>query len=81
MQEIDRAYELYEGIKSELRTISVEEMRAKFAGLSVFPKAALAGVLARLGYPVGRSKKEIEAKLLDNLTSIKISFDQTKQIV
>jgi hypothetical protein len=37
-------------------------------------------VLSRLGYPVDGSKDEIEAKLLDNLTSIKISHDQTSQI-
>jgi len=79
-REVDRAYTLYEAIKSQLRTISIEEMRAKFTSLSVFPKPVLAGVLTKLGYPAGGSKEEIEAKLLDNLTSIKISYDQTKQI-
>jgi hypothetical protein len=55
-------------------------MRARFAALSSLPKAALAGVLSKLGYPADGSKEEIEAKLLDNLTSIKISHDQTRQI-
>ena len=78
--ETDKAYALYEAIKSQLRSISIEEMRARFAELSAFPKDVLAGVLSKLGYPADGSKEKIEAKLLDNLTSIKISFDQTKQI-
>ncbi|MCS6897449.1 MAG: hypothetical protein NZM29_05695 [Nitrospira sp.] len=78
--EVDRAYKFYESIKAELRSISIDEMKARFANLSVLPKPVLAGVLSKLGYSADGSKEEIEAKLLDNLTSIKISHDQTKQI-
>jgi hypothetical protein len=78
--EIDRAYAQYEAIKADLAAITVEEMRARFAALSTFSKPVLAGVLSRLGYPAGGSKEAIEAQLLDNLTSIKISLDQTKRI-
>lgn len=80
-QQINKAYELYQAIKAELRSISMEEIRARFAThFSGLPKTVLAGVLSRLGYPMYGSKEEIEALLLDNLTSIKISYDQTKQI-
>ena len=78
--EVDKAYAQYEAIKADLRAITVEEMRARFVALSALPKPVLAGVLSKLGYPADGSKEEIEAKLLDNLTSIKISHDQTKQI-
>jgi hypothetical protein len=78
--EVDKAFSQYEAIKADLRTITVEEMRSRFAGLSALPKPVLAGVLSKLGYPADGSKEELEAKLLDNLTSIKISHEQTKQI-
>ena len=78
--EVDEAYSQYEAIKADLRSITVEEMRARFAGLSRLPKPVLAGLLTRLGYPADGSKEEVAAKLLDNLTSIKISHDQTRQI-
>jgi hypothetical protein len=79
-KEVDKAYVHYEAIKADLWDITVEEMRARFAALSAQPKPVLAGVLARLGYPADGSKEEMETKLLDNLTSIKISHDQRKQI-
>jgi hypothetical protein len=78
--EVDRAYAQYEAIKADLATISVEEMRARFTTFSALSKPVLAGVLSRLGYPADGSKEAIEAQLLDNLTSIKISLDQTKRI-
>ncbi|MCS6898130.1 MAG: hypothetical protein NZM29_09170 [Nitrospira sp.] len=78
--EIDRAFAIYESIKADLRSLSIEEMKARFADLSVFPRPILAGVLSKLGYPADGSKEEMELKLLDNLTSIKISQDQTRQI-
>jgi hypothetical protein len=78
--EVDRAFAQYEAIKADLRAITVEEMRARFAGLSGLPRPVLAGVLSRLGYSADGSKDEMEAKLLDNLTSLKISHDQTRQI-
>lgn len=78
--DVDRAYAQYEAIKADLRNITVQEMRARFAAISNLPKPVLAGVLARLGYPADGGKEEIEHKLLDNLTSIKISYDQTRQI-
>jgi hypothetical protein len=78
--EVDRAYAQYEAIKADLSAITVEEMRARFATLSALSKPVLAGVLSKLGYPAVGSKEAIEAQLLDNLTSIKISLDQTKRI-
>ncbi len=78
--EVDQAYARYEAIKADLPTITVEEMRARFDVLSVLSKPVLAGVLSKLGYPAVGSKEVIEAQLLDNLTSIKISLDQTKRI-
>ncbi len=79
-REVDTAYAQYEAIKAELSTITIEEMRARFAAFSALSKPVLAGVLSKLGYPVDGSKEAIEAQLLDNLTSIKISLDQTKRI-
>ena len=79
-REVDEAHSLYEAIKADLRSITVEEMRARFAALSALPKTVLAGLLSKLGYPADGSKEEVAAKLLDNLTSIKISHDQTRQI-
>jgi hypothetical protein len=78
--EVDRAFAQYEAIESALREITVEEMRARFAQLSGLPKPVLGGVLAKLGYPASGTKDEIEAQLLDNLTSLKISYEQRKQI-
>lgn len=78
--EVDRAYALYEAIKAELRSISINEMRSRFTGLTTLPKPVLAGILSRLGFATDGSKEQIEAKLLDILTSIKLSYDQTKQI-
>ncbi len=78
--EVDRAYAEYEAIKADLPTITVDEMRARFAAVSALSKPVLAGVLSKLGYPADGSKEAIEAQLLDNLTSIKISLDQTKRI-
>jgi hypothetical protein len=78
--EVDRAYAQYEAIKADLPILTVEEMRAKFAAVSALSKPVLAGVLSKLGYPSDGSKEAIEAQLLDNLTSIKISLDQTKRI-
>lgn len=78
--EVDRAYAQYEAIKADLPTITIDEMRARFGGLSVLSKPVLAGVLSKLGYPADGSKEAIEAQLLDNLTSIKISLDQTRRI-
>ena len=78
--EVQRAFLLYDAIKTDLRTITLEEMRARFSGISNQPKEVLAGLLSKLGYSAGGSKGELEAKLLDNLTSLKISHDQTKQI-
>jgi hypothetical protein len=79
-REVDRAYAQYEAIKTDLTTITVDEMRARFAAVSALSKPVLAGVLSMLGYPADGSKEAIEAQLLDNLTSIKISLDQTKRI-
>jgi hypothetical protein len=78
--EIEAAYAEYEAIKSALKDISVPEMRGRFAALSGRPKPVLVGVLAKLGYPADGSREDLAAKLLDNLTSLKISFDQTRQI-
>lgn len=78
--DVDRAYAEYEAIKADLRSITVHEMRARFAAISNLSKPVLAGLLARLGYPADGGKDEMEHKLLDNLTSIKISYDQTRQI-
>lgn len=74
------AFDRYEAIKADLPKLSVEEMRSRFAELATLPKAVLAGVLAKLGYPAESSKKDIETALLDNLTSLKISLDQTARI-
>lgn len=79
-EEVDRAYVQYEAIKSDLAAITVDEMRTRFGELSALAKPVLAGVLSKLGYPADGSKDAIEAQLLDNLTSIKISLDQTKRI-
>ena len=78
--EVDRAYAQYEAIKADLPTITVDEMRMRFAAVSALSKPVLAGVLSKLGYPADGSKEAIGAQLLDNLTSIKISLDQTKRI-
>jgi len=78
--EVDRAYALYEAIKADLSAITIEEMKARFSVLATLPKPVLAGVLSKLGYPADGSKEAIEAQLRDNLTSIKISLDQTKRI-
>lgn len=78
--EVDRAYAQYQAIKADLPAITVEEMRSRFAGLAVVSKPVLAGVLSKLGYPADGSKEAIAAQLLDNLTGIKISLDQTKRI-
>jgi hypothetical protein len=78
--EVDRAYAQYEAIKADLPIITVDEMRARFASVSALSKPVLAGVLSKLGYPADGSKEAIEAQLLDNLISIKISLDQTKRI-
>ncbi len=78
--EVGRAYARYEAIQADLPAITVDEMRARFATLSTLSKPVLAGVLSKLGYPADGSKEAIEAQLLDNLTSIKISLDQTRRI-
>lgn len=78
--EVDPAYAQYEAIKAALPALTVDELRARFAAVSAFAKPVLSGVLSKLGYPAGGSKESIEAQLLDNLTSIKISLDQTKRI-
>jgi hypothetical protein len=78
--EVDRAFAQYQAIKADLPAITVEEMRSRFAGLAVLSKPVLAGVLSKLGYPADGPKETITAQLLDNLTSIKISIDQTKRI-
>lgn len=78
--EVEAAYAEYEAIKSALKDISVAEIRGRFAALSDCPKPVLAGVLAKLGYPADGSREELAAKLLDNLTSLKISLEQTRQI-
>lgn len=80
-REVEKAFSQYESIKANLRNITVEEMRARFATFSHLPKSVLAGLLSKLGYPAVGSREELEAKLLDNLTSIKISYDQTRQII
>lgn len=77
---VDRAYAQYQAIKADLPAITVEEMRSRFAGLAALSKPVLAGVLSKLGYPSDGPKEAIAAQLLDNLTSIKISLDQTKRI-
>lgn len=78
--DIDRAAAAYDAIKAALRDLSIADIRAKFAAVSAFPRPVLAGLLERLGYPADGRKDELEAKLLDNLTSLKISQDQTRQI-
>lgn len=78
--EVDRAYAQYQAIKADLPSITIEEMRARFTALAVLSKSVLAGVLSKLGYPTDGSKEAIEAQLLNNLTGIKISLDQTKRI-
>jgi hypothetical protein len=77
---VDRAYAHYQAIKADLPNITVDEMRSRASQLDGLPKNVLSGVLGRLGYPTNGTKEEIKSQLLDNLTSLKISYEQGKQI-
>jgi hypothetical protein len=77
----DEAHAAYDAIKSDLGGLSVDEMRSRFvSSLAGRPKEALNGILQKLGYSAETSQKAAAAKLLDNLTSLKMSKDQTAQI-
>lgn len=70
----------YEAIKKDLPRLSIEEMRQRHGQLANLPKHVLNGVLAKQGYPAEATKTKALSGLLGNLTSLKVSHDQTSRI-
>jgi len=72
----------YDAIKADLRNITVDDMRSRFSdAVAGRSKEELSRALESLGHnTAGLSRQRIVDHLLDNLTSIKISLDQTEQI-
>jgi hypothetical protein len=79
--DVDKAIAHYQPIKDNLRTLTVDQITDQLSQLVAgFPRNVLGGMLVRMGYPPSGTKEDMKSLLLDNLMSLKISYEQRKQI-
>ena len=74
------AKEDYDRIKQSIPSTDMGGLRTAMSGLSKYPKDEIKDVLIELGYTSSGSKGNDLKRLMDNVTSLKISHSQTNQI-
>lgn len=80
LEKVDQAMAIYNSLKSSIDRLSIGDIRQQGTVFESMAKNVLAGLLAKIGYPVYGSRKSMSAKLGSSIVRLKLNSELTARI-